>query len=207
VRRRSWRKDELSATKRNRALRTIALLTAVLGLVGCAKDAAPGGDTPATNPVPTKPQPDAPKTEVPAELVGAWEHGPIDFALWENYKQGHYAGRNSVPSREAMVIRKDGTAKFYRYQFALGLYEELIDCEGTITFPGDGTFTFTPTKGRKRFLETDRTRNRDRPLTDEELKSPKLAGKRQYAVVPASDPPAVRITVPTSAPYNWYKKP
>jgi hypothetical protein len=192
-------------------MRRIALLvvvTAVLGLVGCAKDAAPGGDPHVTNPAPTKPQADAPKTEVPAELVGAWEHGTIDFALWENYKPGHYAGRNAAPSREAMVIRKDGTAKFYRYEFAFGLYEELIDCEGTITFPGDGTFTFTPTKGRKRFLEPRKPeRNKDRALTAEELKSPKLAGKRQYAYLASSDPVAVRITVPSSAPYNWYKKP
>jgi hypothetical protein len=179
----------------------VFVLTAALGATGCGSNVTPEGTPQATHPTA-----DAPRTEVPDELVGTWEHGSIDFALWENYKEGYYAGRNAVPSREAMVIRKNGDAKFYRYEFAFGLYEELIDCEGTVTV-GDGTFTFTPTKGRKRFYDTRHSpNNKDRPLTAEELTNPKLAGKRGYTPVANSDPPALRITVPSSAPYNWYKK-
>ena len=180
----------------------LLVATAVLGAASCQKDGEPGGDRPAATSPATAPRP-----EVPGELVGTWEHGPIDFALWENYKPGHYAGRNAAPTREAMVIGKNGDAKFYRYEFALGLYEELIDCEGAVTF-GDGTFTFTPAKGRKRFLDTrNPINNKDRALTAEELNAPKLAGKRGYTRVAGSDPAALRITVPGSAPYNWYKKP
>lgn len=184
------------------------IVAALLCAAGCGKnDANPAGDPTPKTPHTDPPKTEAPKTEVPAELVGTWEHGSIDFTLWENYKQGYYAGRNAAPSREAMVIRKDGTAKFYRYEFAFNLYEELIDCEGTITVAGD-EFTFTPTKGRKRHFDTRYApNNKDRALTDKELTDPKLAGKRRYAVVPKSDPPALRITVPSSAPYNWYKKP
>jgi hypothetical protein len=185
--------------KRNALLLVAAV---VLGALGCQKDAGRGGTPPATHPTV-----DAPKTEVPDELVGTWVHGSIDFALWENYKEGYYAGRNAVPTREAMVIAKNGDAKFYRYEFAFGLYEELIDCEGTVTV-GDGTFTFTPTKGRKRFYDTRHSpHNKDRPLTAEELKHPKLAGKRGYSSIANSEPPTLKITVPSSAPYNWYKKP
>jgi hypothetical protein len=179
----------------------VLVLTAALTATGCQKDAAPGGDRPATTP-----RADPPKTEVPDELVGTWEHGSIDFALWENYKERYYAGRNAAPSREAMVIGKNGDAKFYRYEFAFGLYEELIDCEGTVTV-GDGAFTFTPTRGRKRFYDSRHSpNNKDRALTAEELKDPKLAGKRGYTHVASSDPATLRITVPSSAPYNWYKK-
>src|SRR5262249_53104141 len=59
-----------------------------------------------------------PRTEVPHELVGTWQSGSIDFVRWENYKQGYWAGRNAIPSREAMTFRADGSAKFYRYEFA-----------------------------------------------------------------------------------------
>ena len=61
------------------------------------------------------------RSEVPSELVGAWEHGSTDFALWENYKEGYYAGRNAAPTREAMIMGKNGDAKFYRYEAASGL--------------------------------------------------------------------------------------
>ena len=185
-------------------MRRIALsvaITAALAAPGCGPDAGPGGDPPATGPTAGPP-----KTEVPGELVGAWEHSSIDFKLWENYKEGHYAGRNATPMREAMILRRDGTAKYYRYQFAFNLYEELIDCEGTVAFDGD-TFTFTPVKGRKRHIDTHHPANtRDRPLTDKELTDPRLAGKRKYEYIASSDPAVVRITVPSSAPYNWYRK-
>lgn len=172
----------------------IALLSgavAALVAVGCGTVPEPG---------------DAPKPEVPAELVGTWEHGVIDFAQWENYKEGHYAGRNALPMREAMVLGKNGDAKYYRYEQLHPFYESLIDCEGTVTVEGD-TFTFRPTRGRKRYYDTrNAVNNKDRALTDAELADPKLAGKRKYAPVADSDPAALRITVPTSAPYNWYKK-
>lgn len=178
------------------------IVTAGLGVLGCAKGAGPGGDRPAANP-----PADPPRTEVPGEFVGAWEHGSIDFARWENYKAGYYAGRNATPTREAMVFGKNGEAKFYRYEFAFGLYEELIDCEGTVAFNGDGTFTFSPLKGRKRFLDTrNPANNKDRALTVAELNDRKLAGTRRYTYLPSSDPVALRITVPGSAPYNWYRK-
>jgi hypothetical protein len=109
--------------------------------------------------------------------------------------------------REAMVFGQDGDAKYYRYEFAFGLYEELIDCVGTVTFDGDGTFTFTPVQGRKRYFDTRHpANNKDRALTRAELNDPKLAGKRRYTFVTSSDPAALQITVPGSAPYNWYKK-
>ncbi|MDQ3291913.1 MAG: hypothetical protein M3Q05_11560 [Bacteroidota bacterium] len=148
----------------------------------------------------------APSIEVPDEVVGAWEHGTIDFVLWENYPEGHYAGRDAIPSREAMIMEKDGKAKFYRYEFALGLYEELIDCTGTVTFYEDKTFSFIPTQGRKRFFDTVHSNHKDRALTEEELTSPKIAGKRGYSYNGSTDPPTIQITVPGSAPYNWYKK-
>ena len=143
---------------------------------------------------------------MPDELVGAWEHGTIDFVLWENYREGYYAGRNAIPSREAMVFEKNGDAKFYRYEFAFGLYEELIDCTGTVTFNSDGTFTFYPRQGRKRYYNTRHSEdNKDRPLNSTELNNPKIAGKRGYTYN-GSDPGKLQITVPGSAPYNWYKK-
>lgn len=188
-----------------RRLAFLFITTAALLTTSCQKDGAAsttGGGPPAKDP-----PADQPRAHVPDEVVGSWEHGTIDFALWENYKPGRYAGRDAIPSREAMTIAKNGDAKFYRYQFALGLYEELIDCEGTVTFPGDGTFTFRPVKGRKRFYDTRHSaNNKDRPLTEAELKDPKLAGKRRYEYLASSDPVALRITVPSSAPYNWYKK-
>ena len=147
-----------------------------------------------------------PRTEVPDELVGAWEHGYIDFELWENYPEGRWAGRDAIPSREAMIFHKNGDAKFYRYEFAFNLYEELIDCSGTVTFNDNGTFTFYPVQGRKRFLDTHHGNHKDRPLTNNELTEPKLAGTRGYAYDGTSEPPLIRITVPSSAPYNWYKK-
>jgi hypothetical protein len=144
---------------------------------------------------------------VPDEFVGAWENGPVDFVLWENYKQGYWAGRNASPLREAMVFYKNGEAKFYRYEFAFTAYEELIDCTGKVTFHGDGTFTFYPTKGRKRYYSTRHPEDsNDRPLTIEELKMPKIAGKRGY-VFAANKPGVIQVLVPGSAPYNWYKKP
>jgi hypothetical protein len=181
-------------------MKRIALLfivTAVLGTMSCKKDGGLGGD----------PRAGTPRSEVPDEIVGAWEHGSIDFDLWENYREGYYAGRNAAPSREAMIMSKNGDAKFYRYEAASGFYEELIDCEGTVTFHGDDTFTFYPVKGRKRFYDTNYSgNNKDRALTSTELNDPKLAGKRRYAYIATSDPVALRITVPGSAPYNWYKK-
>lgn len=171
-------------------------MISVFGTISCKKDDA-GTDGPGNTP----------RTEVPDELVGAWEHGTIDFQLWENYQEGHYAGRNAAPTREAMIFNKNGDAKFYRYEFAFNLYEELIDCTGTVTFNGDGTFTFYPTKGRKRFYDTRHSSNNvDRALTAAELAAPEIAGKRGYVYNGASNPPVIRITVPSSAPYNWYKK-
>lgn len=150
---------------------------------------------------------DTPKTEVPDEMVGAWEHGYIDFVFWENYKEGYWAGRNAIPSREAMVFKKNGEAKFYRYEFGFNMYEELIDCTGTVSFNNDGTFTFYPVKGRKRFFDTQYSaNNKDRALTATELASPEIAGKRGYVYNGSSIPPSIKITVPGSAPYNWYKK-
>ena len=185
-------------------MRGIALLlvaTAGLIAVGCGTDASPGEE-----PIATSPTADPPRAEVPAPLVGAWEHSSIYFKLWENYKEGHYAGRNATPMREAMIFRIDGTAKYYRYEFMFNLYEELIDCEGTVSFDGD-TVTFTPVKGRKRHIDTRHPANtRDRSLTDKELTDPKLAGKRKYEYIASSDPAVIRITVPSSAPYNWYRK-
>ncbi|HEY8505538.1 MAG TPA: hypothetical protein VIL46_13220 [Gemmataceae bacterium] len=184
----------------------IALLlvaAAVLGTAGCKEGEGLGHEPPAD-----RPPAELPRTEVPDEIVGAWEHGAIDFDLWEKYKERYYAGRNASPTREAMVFRKNGDAKFYRYEFAFGVYEELVDCEGTVTFGGDGTFTFHPAKGRKRFYDTrNPANNKDRALTAEELKDPRWAGKRRYAPIASSEPAALKITVPGSAPYNWYKKP
>lgn len=178
----------------------VYLIAAILSTVGCVEEDEGGGPD-------GVPAADTPRTAVPAELVGAWEHGWIDFELWEDYPEGTYAGRHATPSREAMVFGEDGDAKFYRYEFARNLYEELIDCEGTVTFHSDGTFTFYPVRGRKRFNDfSNPHRTVDRALRADELLDPKLAGTRAYEYLGASDPPAVRITVPSSAPYNWYKK-
>jgi hypothetical protein len=150
---------------------------------------------------------DTPRTKVPDELVGTWEDGSLDFTLWESYREGYYSSRNSAATREAMVFEKNGNARFYRYQHAYPFYEELIDCTGTVTFSDDGTFTFYPTKGRKRHFDRRYSpNNKDRSLTKDELKSTKLAGKRGYVYNGSTTPPSVRITVPSSAPYNWYKK-
>lgn len=174
----------------------LSMVAIVLATISCKKDDDNGGGSSNT-----------PRTEVPDELVGAWENGIVDFAFWENYKEGYWAGRNAAPSREAMVFSKNGDAKFYRYEFAFNLYEELIDCTGTVTFNGDGTFTFYPTKGRKRFHDFNyKPNSKDRALTADELKSSKIAGKRGYVYNPSTNPPSIRISVPTSAPYNWYKK-
>jgi hypothetical protein len=173
-------------------------LFAILSIISCKKDDAVT-NSPNNNPNNT------PRTEVPDEFVGAWENGTIDFVFWENYREGYYAGRDAVPSREAMVFSKNGDAKFYRYEFAFGMYEELIDCTGTVSFNNDGTFTFYPLQGRKRFFNTHHSEeNVDRALTGNELKDPKLAGKRAYAY--STDPSIIQITVPGSATYNWYKK-
>jgi hypothetical protein len=148
---------------------------------------------------------ESPRTEVPDPLVGAWDDGALDFVMWENYRQGYWAGRNAAPTREAMIFSKNGDATFYRYQFGLNQYEELIDCEGTVTF-ADGTFTFYPTHGRKRFIDASYAENSvDRPLTAAELIAPKLAGTRAFEYDPAN-PSKLRIIVPSSAPYNWYRK-
>jgi hypothetical protein len=174
------------------------IMAAVLGTTGCKKDDGTDEDPPTNN--------NTPRTEVPDELVGAWENGSIDFALWENYREGYWAGRNATPTREAMVFSKNGDAKFYRYEFGFNQYEELIDCEGTVAFDTSaGTFTFYPVKGRKRYYDSNYSpNNKDRALTSTELTSPKLAGKRGYSYQPSI--PAIQITVPGSAPYNWYKK-
>lgn len=166
-----------------------------------------GSGTPPADAPPAQTPSVGQRSEVPAELVGAWAHGYIDFALWENYRPGQWAGRDAIPSREAMVFSKNGEARFYRYEFARNLYEELIDCEGTVAFHGDGTFTFYPIRGRKRFIDnTQSHRSTDRALTAAELAQPKLAGKRAYTYVTGASPETVRITVPSSAPYNWYKQ-
>ena len=173
----------------------LSMITA-LAVISCKKDAK-GADTTGGTP----------RTEVPDELVGAWECGSIDFTFWENYKQGYWAGRNAIPTREAMVFSKNGDAKFYRYEFGFNQYEELIDCTGTVTFNGDGTFTFYPTKGRRRYFDANYSpNNKDRALTAAELADADLAGKRGYVYIGTTTPPSVKITVPTSAPYNWYKK-
>jgi hypothetical protein len=144
---------------------------------------------------------------VPAELVGAWEYGYMDFDFWENYEEGRWAGRNAGPMREAMIFYGNGEARYYRYLFAFNLYEELIDCTGPVKFHDDGTFTFSPRQGRKRFHDFRHSSNsKDRALTSSELQDPKIAGKRGYTYIGDSDPPALQIKVPSSAPYNWYKK-
>src|SRR5215210_5228199 len=97
-------------------LPVLLIMTAILGTLSCKK----------THENPVNP-PNIQRTEVPDEIVGAWDTGSLDFALWENYREGYYAGRNAVPSREAMVFGKNGEAKFYRYEFLYNLYEELID--------------------------------------------------------------------------------
>lgn len=174
----------------------LAGVVTIMGAANCQKQKR------TENPVNT------PRTKVPDEIVGAWECGTINFTLWENYQEGYYAGRNAIPTREAMVFSKNGDARFYRYEFAFGVYEELVDCTGTVTFNGDGTFTFYPVKGRKRFYNTRHSEdNLDRALKSTELKDPELAGKRAYTYTNLSNSPVIKITVPGSAPYNWYKKP
>ena len=146
-----------------------------------------------------------PRTDVPVEIAGTWQHGSIDFDLWENYREGYYAGRYATPMREAMVFSSNGDAKYYRYEFARNMYEELIDCTGTVTFNSDGTFTFYPVKGRKRFYDSNHSQNNTvRNLSGDDLLNPKIAGKRGYTYNDGN-PPSLRITVPGSAPYNWYK--
>jgi hypothetical protein len=201
---------------------------------GCIEDAAPqddlmdagadydaGGDRDAgaradagVAPAPRRPPvdpPDEPKptpmTDVPDELVGAWTSGSLDFALWEAYREGYWAGRNASPTREAMIFREDGSAKFYRYEFAFTLYEELVDCEGTVAFDDDGTFTFHPVRGRKRFYDSRYSaKNTDRALRADELSDPEWAGTRAYTYDPDSHPDAILIEVPSSAPYYWYRQ-
>lgn len=167
-----------------------------------------GGPVPAPNrtrvDVPDEP-PASPRTEVPSELVGAWTSGSLDFAFWENYREGYWAGRNASPTREAMIFREDGSAKFYRYEFAFGVYEELVDCEGTVAFHDAGTFTFYPEKGRKRFYDSRYSaKNSDRALRADELLDPSWAGTRAYTFDSARD--AILIKVPSSAPYYWYRQ-
>jgi hypothetical protein len=184
-----------------RKLTLLFIMAAVLGTMGCKRDDGTDEDPPGSD--------NTPRTQVPDELVGAWEDGSLDFVLWENYREGYWAGRNAAPTREAMVFSKNGDAKFYRYEFAYGLYETLVDCEGTVAFNiSEGTFTFYPVKGRKRHYDSRHPENnKDRALTSAELTDPKWAGKRGYSYQASMDPPAIRITVPSSAPYYWYKKP
>src|SRR5688572_2744925 len=101
-----------------------------------------------------------------------------------------------------MVFSKNGDAKFYRYEFAFGLYEELIECTGTVTFNENGTFTFYPVSGRKRYYNTRHSENNTvKQLTGTALNDPRLAGTRGYTYINSSDPVVLRITVPGSAPY------
>jgi hypothetical protein len=44
------------------------------------------------------------------------------------------------------------------------------------------------------------------PLSAAELYDPKIAGTRVFTYISTSDPAVLRITVPGSAPYNWYRK-
>jgi hypothetical protein len=165
----------------------------------------PGPQQPQQPEQPQEPEP-TPRTEVPGELVGTWQAGSIDLDLWESYTEGYYAGRNAIPSRESMTFRADGSAKFYRYEFAFNFYEELVDCEGTVAFHDDGTFTFYPVEGRKRFYDTRYSdNNTDRALSAEELLDPTWAGTRAYTLDATSEPAVMRIVVPSSAPYSWYK--
>ena len=77
------------------------------------------------------------------------------------------------------------------YDRSVGMYEELINCFGTITFNDDGTFIFHPNSGRKRYYNARySTNNKDRALKSEEFEIPTV----------------IQITVPGSAPYNWYRK-
>ena len=191
-------KNKINQTKTNNMKKLFYLFSLVTALsaTSCTKDTV-NPDEPGNTP----------KTEVPDEIVGAWEHGYIDFEFWEAYEEGYWAGRYATPSREAMIFSKNGEAKFYRYEFARNLYEELIDCTGTVTFNDNGTFTFYPIKGRKRFYDTHHPENsKDRALTSDELTAPKLAGTRGYTYISSSTPVALQIKVPGSAPYNWYKK-
>lgn len=64
-----------------------------------------------------------------------------------------------------------------------------------------------PFMGRKHFYDTRHSSNNaDRALTTTELADPKIAGTRGHSYFSSSDLPAIQITVPGSAPYNWYKK-
>jgi hypothetical protein len=142
---------------------------------------------------------------VPDQIVGTWANGSFDFELWENYREGYWAGRNAETVREAMVFQKNGDARYYRYEGFHGVDEKLVDCTGTVTFNDDGTFTFYPQKGRKRYYETLHSTKYDRPLTATELAHPEIAGKRAYAYISAANPPQMTIKVPGSAAYKWYK--
>lgn len=167
--------------------------------------------TPTPNPTPTPtPTPgpesdDGPRTPVPDQLVGSWADGSFDFELWENYPEGRWAGRDAVAVREAMVFQKNGDAKYYRYEKTYPIDEELVDCTGTVTFNDDGSFTFYPKAGRKRYYARLNSVKVDRPLTDTELTYPKIAGKRAYKYISSVNPPQIEIRVPYSAPYKWYK--
>ncbi|MEV6332432.1 hypothetical protein [Streptomyces sp. NPDC051909] len=167
----------------------------MLGVAGCRDGNGPQGDASAS-PLGGK---------VPSELVGTWGSGAIDLTLWENYREGYYAGRNAIPTREVMIFKEDGAAKFYRYEYALNLYEELIDCEGFVTFNEDGTFTFHPVKGRKRFYDSNPGNVADKALSGGELNDPEISGKRSYIYHGETNPATLEITVPGSAPYSWYK--
>ena len=143
-----------------------------------------------------------PGPNVPDELVGNWANGSFDFKFWENYKEGYYMSRNATIVREAMVFKKNEEARYYRYYNGWPSHEKLVDCIGTVTFNNDGTFSFQATKGRKRVYGKN-AKNEDRPLTAKELDDPEISGKRKFELT--SDPATIRITVPGSAPYNWYK--
>jgi len=147
------------------------------------------------------------RTQVPDEIVGTWNDGAFDFATWESYREQTWCGRSAAPTREAMVFEQSGDATYYRYECLYNFYEKLEEAEGTVAFHDDGTFTFAPRAGRRRYFEWRRSEaNEDRPLTAAELVDPDLAGTRKYAYDGTTTPVTMRITVPSSAPYNWYKQ-
>src|SRR5690349_10484522 len=89
--------NEIYKTHKMKKLLFLIGTIAFLGTTSCKKDSE----------YPVDPG-NTPRTQVPDEIVGAWEAGSIDFVLWENYREGYYAGRNAIPSREAMVFNKNG---------------------------------------------------------------------------------------------------